>query len=338
MNRSTMLALTVIGIVATLTIIWLAGGDDGRVRPALAGPCGADPELVFQSDPNTLLDEVHLYAIFLFDGTFTKGLTVETLPEVLPPGKPPVTIEAVPVDGHAGIEIAFFPGSSDGSFDTTIGVNIANSVPNDMYEYDIVMVCHEQETHIPFFIWVGVCPAPFGAQGFVGLASGNGSPEPTQPFPDECAAPSPSPSGSATPTGSVTPTGSATPEPSHSVTPTPSDTPVPGLKRGDVDCSGAVLSVDALKILRWIAQLPPNQPEGCPPIGDLPTPAPTPTVAPSPTATPTSQQFGAGGAVAIPFGDMDCSGSVTSVDALKILRFVVQLPVSQTEPCTDIGT
>jgi hypothetical protein len=37
-------------------------------------------------------------------------------------------------------------------------------------------------------------------------------------------------------------------------------------------------------------------------------------------------------------GDVDCDGDVDAVDALKILRFVVGLPVSQTEPCPDIGT
>ena len=36
-------------------------------------------------------------------------------------------------------------------------------------------------------------------------------------------------------------------------------------------------------------------------------------------------------------GDVDCSGSVTFVDALKILRYVAQLPVSQTEPCPDVA-
>jgi hypothetical protein len=40
------------------------------------------------------------------------------------------------------------------------------------------------------------------------------------------------------------------------------------------------------------------------------------------------------------WGDVDCSGEVTSVDALKILRFVADLPYTQTEPppCPDIGT
>jgi hypothetical protein len=44
----------------------------------------------------------------------------------------------------------------------------------------------------------------------------------------------------------------------------------------------------------------------------------------------------AGGA-APPFGDVDCSNGVNLVDALKVLRHVAQLTVSQTEPCPDIG-
>jgi hypothetical protein len=36
-------------------------------------------------------------------------------------------------------------------------------------------------------------------------------------------------------------------------------------------------------------------------------------------------------------GDIDCNGDVTSVDALKELRHVAQLSVSQNEPCPDIG-
>jgi len=39
-------------------------------------------------------------------------------------------------------------------------------------------------------------------------------------------------------------------------------------------------------------------------------------------------------------GDVDCSGGqfpVNAVDALKVLRYTIALPVSQTEPCPDIG-
>jgi hypothetical protein len=34
---------------------------------------------------------------------------------------------------------------------------------------------------------------------------------------------------------------------------------------------------------------------------------------------------------------VDCSGDVTSVDALKELRLVAELSVTQNEPCPDIG-
>jgi len=51
----------------------------------------------------------------------------------------------------------------------------------------------------------------------------------------------------------------------------------------------------------------------------------------SPAATPPTGIYS---------GDVDCSGEATpvsAVDSLKVLRFVAGLPVSQHEPCTDIG-
>jgi hypothetical protein len=38
------------------------------------------------------------------------------------------------------------------------------------------------------------------------------------------------------------------------------------------------------------------------------------------------------------WGDVNCDGDVEAVDALKILRHVVRLAVSQEEPCPDIGS
>jgi hypothetical protein len=35
--------------------------------------------------------------------------------------------------------------------------------------------------------------------------------------------------------------------------------------------------------------------------------------------------------------DVDCSGARNAIDALKILRFVAGLEVTQTEPCVNIG-
>lgn len=49
------------------------------------------------------------------------------------------------------------------------------------------------------------------------------------------------------------------------------------------------------------------------------------TPPPSPTPNPNTQD------------DVDCNGAVTAVDALKVLRYTINLSVSQVEPCTDIG-
>jgi CSLREA domain-containing protein len=144
----------------------------------------------------------------------------------------------------------------------------------------------------------GSCPTP--------------SPSPT-PTATPAATPTPSPTPTATPTSTAMPTQTATPTftPTPAATPTPTGTAPTEGTQGDVDCNGDVTSVDALKELRYVAQLSVSQTEPCPDIGTE---------------------------VASFWGDVDCSGSVTSVDALKILRYVALLSVSQTEPCPDIGT
>jgi hypothetical protein len=303
MNRSFWLGILVTTVAAALTLVWALGTDEGRVRPALAGPCAADPELVFQSDPNNPLDLVRLYGT---DGkAFVGSFRVETLPDVLPPGKPPVTADVIALPGHPGIEAFFSPDASDGSFNTALVVIIDSDVPSGAYDFVIEMECHEQITTIPFTVYVNTCPV----LSFGFAPGGNGTPSP-QPFPSNCAAPTPSP----------TP-GSPTPTPSGSVTPTPgSPSPTPKPIWGDVNCKGdSATAADALAILRFVAGLSPNQTQPCPVIGG-------------------GGQFGPGGGAALPFGDVDCSNSVTSVDALKILRYVAELPVQQNEPCPDIGT
>ena len=82
-----------------------------------------------------------------------------------------------------------------------------------------------------------------------------------------------------------------------------------------MDCNGGITAVDALKVLRHIAGLSVAQNEPCPGIGE------------------DVDSF---------WGDVDCSGNVTSanvtsVDALKILRYVAGQSVAQWEPCTGIG-
>ena len=73
-------------------------------------------------------------------------------------------------------------------------------------------------------------------------------------------------------------------------------------KKGNVNCDGAVNSVDSLMILRSVAGLP-----------------------------VTADCLDA-------VGDVDCDGDKDSVDALKILRYVAGLPVSQPQGCSVIGT
>jgi hypothetical protein len=76
-----------------------------------------------------------------------------------------------------------------------------------------------------------------------------------------------------------------------------------------VDCDSDVDTVDALKQLRHVAQLPVDQEDGCPPIGSSAL-----------------------------FGDVDCDDDVDSVDALFVLRHVAALPVNVPKGCQAIGT
>jgi len=105
--------------------------------------------------------------------------------------------------------------------------------------------------------------------------------------------------------------------PSSTPTPTPSPTPVPGPNSfGNVDCSPAINSVDALKLLRYSAGLSviQTEPPPCPDIG---------------VDTVQAGELQ---------GDVNCSNAVNSVDALLLLRWSAALSVSQNEPCPDIGS
>jgi len=85
---------------------------------------------------------------------------------------------------------------------------------------------------------------------------------------------------------------------------------------GDVDCSGALVSVDSLKVLRFSAGFPQPQISQTCLIGyEVPVDG-----------------------VSRIWGDNDCSGVVNSVDALKTLRQMAALSYAQSEPCPDIGS
>ncbi len=102
----------------------------------------------------------------------------------------------------------------------------------------------------------------------------------------------------------VPPTPTATP-PGQTATPTPEPS-----YSGDLNCDGAVTSVDSLAILRYVAGLPPLvQHESCTDVG-----------------------FGN------PLmGDVNCDGQVMAVDSLFILRHVAGLPVNLPPGCPAVG-
>ncbi|HET9476150.1 MAG TPA: hypothetical protein VFP63_01540 [Dehalococcoidia bacterium] len=91
---------------------------------------------------------------------------------------------------------------------------------------------------------------------------------------------------------------------------------------GDLNCSGEVQSVDALYPLRYVAGIDVYIPEGiCDTrLGMFPD---------------TVLQIEGGPQVQ--WADVDCSGEITAVDALRILRFVAGLPNAVPEGCPAIG-
>ena len=109
--------------------------------------------------------------------------------------------------------------------------------------------------------------------------------------------PTPGPTSTPTPTATPTPTPTRTPTPTAVATPAPARTPTP-------TSSGAA----------------------------TPTPAPTPTPTATPAATAPATQT-----PPLPArGDLNCDGSVDSVDALVILRHVAALPVNLPAGCSSM--
>jgi len=104
--------------------------------------------------------------------------------------------------------------------------------------------------------------------------------------------------------------------------PTPSPTAGVSQKWADLNCNGSVGPVDALLALRFDAGLSTSQSPGCPPIGAV---------------TRVFAARVAGGSELV-WGDVDCSGEVNPVDALKLLRYDAGLTVNQPAGCPQIGS
>lgn len=148
---------------------------------------------------------------------------------------------------------------------------------------------------------VAASPTPTAAPAAGVLVNGMPTPVTTPsptPAPSPTDTPTPTPTDSPAPTGSPTPTPTDTPTPTPSPSPSPSPTPGP-VACGDVDCDYDVDSVDALGVLRFVAQL--SDPE------------------------------------CIDKGYTNCDGFINSVDALFILRYVAQIPAGGGDGCPVIG-
>ena len=127
--------------------------------------------------------------------------------------------------------------------------------------------------------------------------------------------PTPSPTVAPTATPTAVPTGTATPAPTATSVPIPTGSS--GLTWGNHNCSGSPPGpVHALLTLRFDAGLSTN-------TGDCPSFGETVSVIVAALFT---------------WGDVDCSGSVTPVDSLKLLRHDAGLSVSQNAGCPLIGS
>ena len=149
---------------------------------------------------------------------------------------------------------------------------------------------------------------------------------PTTPSPTPT--PSPVPTASPTPTPSPTPTASPTPTPVPTASPTPTPTSAP-----TATPSGTATVAPTIT------------PTPTPTPADSPTPtvagatqSPQPSVTPTPTPTPTPTATPPLGQQQLAWGDNDCDGDNDAVDALKGLRHVAALSVSQNDPCPEMGS
>ena len=139
------------------------------------------------------------------------------------------------------------------------------------------------------------------------------------PTPAPTATPTQTPAATATPTPAPTATPTPTPPQTPAPTPTPTPTPAPTATPPPVPTATPTPAPTASPI-------------------PTPTPAPTATAPASPPATPAPTPTPTGVPPSPLQGDVDCSGTVTSVDALAELRYVALL-ASLDPSCSEaLGT
>jgi hypothetical protein len=128
-----------------------------------------------------------------------------------------------------------------------------------------------------------------------------------------CPTPTPTPSPTPSPTHTASPT--PTPTGSPTATPTASPTASPSGPRiwGDIDCSGVLAALDALKLILGFLELPYDTPPSCPEV---------------------LQDVIVSGGQA--WGDVDCNSGVEVLDAMAVLATVAGTPLEITG-CPVIG-
>ena len=89
---------------------------------------------------------------------------------------------------------------------------------------------------------------------------------------------------------------------------------------GDITCEGSVGSLAALGLLLFISSLPFVTPPDCPQIGD--------------SIVTTA---GGGGGNGLQWGDVNCDGTINSIDALVLLLFIARLPYTVQPGCPELG-
>jgi CSLREA domain-containing protein len=144
----------------------------------------------------------------------------------------------------------------------------------------------------------------------------------------------PTPSPTLAPT--ATPTASPTPVPTATATATKTATPtVTSTKTATPTVTATQTATPTKTATPTLTSTKTATPTVTPTATATPTVTKTPTVTPTATSAPTSPT--ASPPPGLPFGDVDCSGGVNSVDSLKLLRFGSGLAYAQNEPCPDIG-
>lgn len=88
---------------------------------------------------------------------------------------------------------------------------------------------------------------------------------------------------------------------------------------GDSECDGSVNAIDAALTLQYVAGLFDGEQTACPNLGQS-----LPIVVESATEV-------------IQYGDVDCDGTINTIDAALLLQYVAALFDGQTNSCATIG-